>query len=743
MDEATLEPPASPDQSEPQKPVAPTTYLFADLTPENKEERIKWLEQRCVQRIADCRSELGIQYGISTPIRDTWAWNRYIATAHYNGNFEDRKGKGTVFDENNWSMNSLQHVSNMTAAQVVGDLLSTDPFVAVMPEKPGPDEKLAKQVEAKVQRGISESNIQASFAESVRIAIACGERAVKLSYEIDETAFFGPATVAVDQAGTPIKTESGQYIFPKDNWIPSPTVQGQVILEKDPSYVDALKPIQGNGVVALVSTLRYVPVDRLPQTITHFKGLKAYGMNYADFLFPRDIPHLSKADFMAHVYDENIESLKREYAYIPDIDKVAESGSMSGQSQPNREMGEHEMTLRDKGMVNLHECYIRCDADQDGKEEWIFALMDYRAQRIFHAEYLGNMKMKRPPFGFIRGIESVPNRPYGNGVYTIARDTELFIDVTFNRSALKSSKKGSLTFVHGDGIVELIDGKRLVIGGKEYYTIPPTSPYSATNPPAFRVNLNELDDKQLELMEKAQQALVLRFGVVSAADGSASDLNASDTKYGIQNIERTGNLIMRMTENMIAQDITELLELGTDLLLEKMDENEPVVVPNEDALATLNRDEIRGLNRNVRLLMTKMRSADAVAVNSAIEAVYDRWFKYPLAERKLVRTALINILRGYEVQDADEQLKEPTDEELAAEQQAIADAQAAAQQRPPSIAESLQIKYSDLPPKAKLDALLQMGFRNLTIEDMKDEPVQPPSQDSAKPEPSTETPNAQ
>ena len=712
--EEANEQPESPEVEQ-AEPAAPKVYLFADLDEESRKERLDWLGKRCIQRITDCRTDLGLPYGIETPMAGTWAHDRHIALAHYNNDFSDRVKGDNVFSENNWSLNSLEHCANMTAAQVNGDLVSTEPFMACMPEKPGPDEKLAKALEAKIQRDLGLSNIQQVLAESVRIAMALGERPIKLSYEVDETTFFGPATVAVDPQGAPIVTPSGLYIYPKDNWIADPSVQNQMRLEKDPRYVDILQPgTDAQGQPVMKSTLRYVELPRIPQTITHFKGVKAFGMHYADFLFPRNIPHLSKADFMCHVYDADKDELQRKYSYLQDIAKLPAGSAMSGENQPNQQAGER-MVASGNNYVHCHECYIRCDADEDGKEEWIFALMDYQTQQVIYSEYLGNMKMKRPPFALLRGIRSVPNRAYGAGVYTIARDTELFVDVTFNRAALKDSKKGSLTFVYEDEILEIKDGNKLMIGSKEIYTLPKNSQRTASNPPAFRINLNELSDGQLELMEKAQQALVLRFGVVSAADGSASDLNASDTKYGIQNIERTGNLLMRGTEEMVAKDIEELLDLFVDIDLENMDEQEPSVIQDEAELAMLNRDEIRVMERNVRLLLTKVKSSDQVQVSTQVVAILKDWVNSPPSVRKIIRTPYISILRGYEVQDADDILAEPTPQEIDAynKSQAVTPP-------PKNLAESLAIKFGDLPPKVQFAAVMQlpgMSKVGLTLED--------------------------
>jgi hypothetical protein len=231
-----------------------------------------------------------------------------------------------------------------------------------------------------------------------------------------------------------------------------------------------------------------------------------------------------------------------------------------------------------------------------------------------------------------------------------------------------------------------------VVGGKNVYHIPANSVYSKDRPGVYRINLNEVDDYAMTLLETVIQTGQLEFGVVSAADGESSNLNATDTATGVRNIERTGNILQQATENLITAAVEGVLRMATDLILENMNEEEIQYEPESEELASLNREEIRLLDRDVRLLLTKARSEESLATNSQVIVLIEKYFAYPKWMQKEVRPFYIEQLKTLEVQDADQRLKEPTDEEITAE------AQSASAKEDKPVSESITAKFEVLPP---------------------------------------------
>jgi len=477
----------------------------------------------------------------------------------------------------------------------------------------------------------------------------------------------------------------------------------------------------------------YKLVKNLTQTITHRRGLNVAGLFCEDFLYPIKCPSLQDpaCDIMVHCYDEPQESVEARYRNAGYLQKygdrsgpngrrskngparkasrsdaggdrpgggaaaMSESGALSQASMPIREAGEYH-TGSSRKMVNVHETYYRCRVHEDDEHEsWLFIVIDFLHRVPVYAEYLGNLQMKRPPFVLLRGVKSEPGRAYGVGVYKKFADKNLAIDVWFNRAALKSSKTGSLTFQHEDGWKAEYQGQQLVIGGTEVYKIPANASdqYGPNHPPVFRVNLNEMSDKEFELMEKLIQDGDLSFGVVNAADGAAANLNASGTATGVRNIERTGNILQRATEELMATDIEEILELVADTVLENLDEDTVQWIPGEEKLATLSRDEVRNLPRDVRVLLTKAKGEENLATNQQASQIVQDYYSKPLWLRAKIRGFVVQQLKSLFIADADQVIEEPTDEQIAAEQQ---------NQQPPGPAgqpkETLNIALKDIGP---------------------------------------------
>jgi hypothetical protein len=496
----------------------------------------------------------------------------------------------------------------------------------------------------------------------------------------------------------------------------------QLRLKKEPSFVldSSVAGPDGKPVYKLVKNLT--------QTITHRSGLNVAGLFCEDFLYPIKSPSLTDpgCDIMVHCYDEPQESVEARYrnaGYLGRYGKMkaeggwmkkmaaapmAESGPLSQASMPIREMGEYQVGSSRK-MLNVHEAYYRTRVHEDDEHEsWLFIVIDFQHRVPVYAEYLGNLKMKRPPFVLLRGVESEPGRAYGVGVYKKFADKNLAIDVWFNRAALKSSKTGSLTFQHEDGWKAEYQGQQLVIGGTEVYKIPANSSeqYGPNHPPVFRVNLNEMSDKEFELMEKLIQDGDLSFGVVNAADGAAANLNASGTATGVRNIERTGNILQRATEELMAADLEAILDLITDTVLENMDEAAVQWVPGEERLALLNREEIRNLPRDVRVLLTKAKGEENLTINQQASQIVQDYYAKPLWLRKKIRSFVVQQLKSLFIPDADQTIEEPTDAQIAAEQQG--------QQNQPQAKEALRVSLKDigpLSPNERAQALALFGIQ--------------------------------
>lgn len=670
-------------------------------------ERLSELTEECCDIIRMCRDQMGLDLGRNDGALSprgragSWAYKRQRARDEFSGDFDHRRSMKGVFAESWWSMNIPGRIVGALSSKLADDLVGSDPFFAAMPENIDDSDKaeLAKQVERKVQREITVSNMAAACAQAIRDGLCEGERVVKLTWEVKKTKYPGSGTVLVDKDGKPVLSPSGDYIYKFDDVLdvlvdqygnflkslqaaikdgsvtmqpgpdgkPVPQIpQGQILqsrLEKEPAFVMPPNP-------------QFALIEDLEITITHKNGLVADVLLTEDFIYDIYQPRLDLCTLMAHSYDAPLEELKATYPgsdYEANL-RLVDTGALSAAGNPLWITGEELRDTKVIPLMNVHETYRRCRVNPtDEYESWLFIVLDIVNRVPLFVEYLGRMKMKKPPFFIVRGFESVTTRAYGVGVYEKSQDKSLAIDMFFNRLCLKSGKSGSVTAYHRNAFEETKAGAKLKIGGTEVYAaLQADPPWGPNNPPVFRVNLNEVDEYSQELMEKLVGQMELEFGITSSGDASNTDLNSSKTATGIRNIERTGNTVQKATESMQADDITGGMEMAVDMVLENMDPEEAEYTPQEDKLATLNQEEIRMLPRGVRLLLTKTDSSQGIEVAEQVLSTLKDWAACPPALQKQLRPAFLKILKDLDIPDADEMLHDPTDAEL----KAASDAQA-------------------------------------------------------------------
>jgi len=691
-------------QAEDQSPKFSTSLQLAP-------ERVKWLEQLISRRISEVRDEMGIDHEGRVTLNG-WMEIRKNNQDSYNMDWTWRESKGGVFKESNYSLGSNKRYVRLTKAKACDDILGTKPYFSVFGDSQEEDEDLIFAVERKAQEAVENSNVTASLREAIKLALIRNECVVKTTYLRKATNFIGPAAVMIDDAGNPILTPAkGFFVMQNDDFVADPDTQGLFRLKKDPSF--SIQDPKQTGVQP-----QFHEFKELQQESVTYDGPDVRPLDYRDFLCPLRVASVHEADINVHTYSEDPEVVKALYGDI-DISARFFEEYESGVAQEIDAMGERGDTLSSQIVekMMLGEVYIRADADEDGSAEEIFAVMELTGQRLIYWEYLPNV-MKKRPFEVVVGIEKVPGRWYGVGIYTMMEHSETYIDAQFNRYNLKDSTTASATFIHADAVKEW-ETQQPILGGTNFYRIINSEQFNRNNPPIFRVNLNEQSETGERLMRIMQQAGDLQFGQISAEDASASRLNSSNTATGNMIIERSSNALTRETENEMSGSknsggIEAILDQVVDVTLENMDTTEMMFTKDGKKLLTLNRDEIRSLSRNVKLLLTRMKSAESIQSSQQALAVAKDYLslrKQDPATAKILRPEYIRQLKALQVDDADDRCPVIGDDEIQAWKQAQQQAQ-----QPPQKPESLSISYKDAPPPIQRQMEARAGFQPVTPE---------------------------
>lgn len=686
------------------------------------DERLTFCEQYIKQRIDELREEMGLD-ARGHPVEGKWIAVRQRHQDHYDNLLEYRKKPGSIFSESNVTTGERKRYVREMTAKITDDLIGTTPFFAAV-KRPGDTTDLATTVEEYVQLKADLSSLQPSLKMACRVALIRNEAVVKTSYDTLETPFVGPAEVYVNRDGIPIRTLSGELIYENDDFLPDPNVENLFRLRKDPLFVTKKDQY----------AVRHF--DALPQVLKQRDAVEVTVLDHRSFLCPLRVPCIHKADINVQLFDITETELKEKYggfeAFATYERRITDENS--GESMAREGQGEtpDEVASALVRKFKMAECYVRFDADDDGRsEETMFVLNLTNGHAVFW-DYLAN-QMGRRPFEVIPGVEKEPNRWYGIGVLHMMEDTGDYIDSQFNRINVKDSREQSITFRDPNAVKEWKHGQDTIFGTSHVYDVEPGYD-KEKRPPIWRSNLQEISETGFALMEKMQQLGNLQFGVISAKDASASNLNNSRTATGILNIERTANVLTKSTEGDMAIGITAVLQQFAETVLENIKEREVFFSRNGEALMNMNRDEIRLLEVSVRLLLTKSRSSETLATSERAILImkdYRMMMNTDPGGAEMMRDEYIEQLKALEVKDADKKLPVITPEMIQAHAKRM---EAAAKAESDANLKAF-MAYKDLPESVKRQMEADAGYDPAPPEEIALEKKEEKAAAKAKPAP--------
>lgn len=697
------------DASAPDKPAFQTSLK---LTPEQLQKLLDFVRTQ----LDTCCKEMGRgKDGRTEP--GSWLDRRrlnqlwYEGDLSWRGNDDTQQGTvylGGVFADSNFTRGDGKRYVRHMAAKVTDDLIGTSPFFAAMKTPMGQEKpELIKAIEEIAQEGVENSNVPDTMREAVELALVRNEAVVKVRNVFEATGFTGPAKVLVGPDGQPVRSpQKALYIFENDDMVAVPGDQsGLMALAKDASFTCSQEQ---------KSQFTYQQFDSLPQVSVRRKGLDARVLDPRDFITNLKGGDIHENQICAHYYDELPGVLKAVYGQF-DVSNAYYCAPESGEKAPIASQGEQATIGTAQEWVPISETYVRFDADEDGLEEEILLIVNRdRFDAPLFYDYLAN-HMKKRPFEVVHGLRKVPARWYGVGIYTDKFDQLIFVDKTFNRINLKNSKTCTVTAVRRNAIEEWSDQKLpIVLGGDEVLTLNDKWNSKEDGDWLEQKRLIEVSEEETSLMRDGIQSMDLEFGLISAADASASGLNNSKTATGIASIERSGDTLVKAVERIHQTGITNILEQCVDITLENLDPSTISLTKDAEAL-TLNRDEIRDLPRDVTLLLTRARSTELTQTNQQAIQTSQQYFALLAQDprqAKAVRPLYVSILTSLEVESADEMLPEVTDDEI----KAFAQAQQQKNQPPKEVATIALKDIGPLAPDERAQALKLLGITASTPE---------------------------
>jgi hypothetical protein len=650
---------------------------------------------------------------------EMWFKERDEFIAEHESEFGHRKRPGEIFSESNVSFNQSRRNTMPVVARLTRDYLGTEPFFAVTPIRLKGNSDLADRIQDYERYKMKQAGLKPDLAEAIETAAVVGERVMKITHIRDVSFYKRTANVLMGANGKEVRTSKDDVIYDYDEWVdaaifaddappvapgqpgvvpvapPAPVgvlpppmpfpadapavpiqtpAPGTLVLKKDPSMVRPADPLNFQRRSVDLQDVRY-------------SGAKAKGLHHRDFLCDLSEDDIQTSPFIAQIVDITVPALAQRYiapvetdlldaeekAFFGDLETnfLSLQGSTpepkSAEKKAEHALGEvsggHQDTLN--GRVKVVEAYLTCDVDGDLRQEDIMISIAFDESFAFFFDYTANIvpPVIGRPFRPVlyRGVR---NRWYGMGEYQWNRHDQNFIDWCVNRILFENSISGMIRWFNPD----FADGWDMEPprAGETLYRIKSPGPNFNPANGAGYITMPPLSDTSLELMKMKMQANQAESGNQSPGGDTLNQLPSSKLKYGIQALERAGDegysLKAIGLENPVESVVFAMI--ATDLA--NMDDVEEYEYTQGDQTltATMNRSEVDNLKFNVSLEMTLARGDQLYDQNTQATELVKEYMGFPAFQRTQVRPFYVKRLRAIDIQDADEAVPVPSDQEV-------------------------------------------------------------------------------
>lgn len=646
-----------------------------------KEDMERELGRNLVTSSSSWFAQTSNQATINTD-RYTWMGKRSLWELTYNNQLWWRKwiyGANSIFNQSNLSSLHSHRITCQMIAQAVDYFFGTDPWFATEPL--GSQEvDLADLLNEFAQFKADRNDLVATHKKGIEGAFVRGEAVAKTTYEVDEVIYEQFANVLIDQDGKYILDANGDWITDKDKFV------DQMADELDPQTG---KPIPGSKQPTGVRVLRKdmttpeppeknYESKKIMRRSTSFKGAKSDIVYWQDLLVPETAAHIQRggADIVIHLSDVQkiklIDLYKRrgmtqttaqdefdEYKKaLSLLEETGGSGShRTALKQARPDIGESIGYVGEpvhEPIMEIAECYMTYDANEDGIQEEIVCVIDVVSRLPLFYDYLPNVTPDGlRPFSVYRA-KPVEGRWYGIGAIQLFERSQKAIDLMFNRWNFAQSGSGRVTFWAPQNTSQGEQNPSLVLNSGLTYTLLKGKTAEET---LSYVTLPEVKGEDLfKTMEYLGQLVMSESGVASANDSAAAGLDTTKTATGINNIQTTNTVSGSFYWGSLEEAISDCTKRNVVTEFANADPIDVLRLFNGDhtKMMTLLSEDAEDLEINVSILLTRAKNQQLLqnaltAINSA-----QQYFQSPVPVQHRLVDLYRDVLRSLEFDDADE-----------------------------------------------------------------------------------------
>jgi len=622
---------------------------------------------------------------------DSWRASRERWENHFNNDVTWRTKDGSIWAISNMTLNLSRVFCRRMQAKAISYFFSTDPWFAAYPEGVE-DMELAEPIEKHARWKINQGDTKQVMRQASDKAFILGECVVKTLYDYRTETVQWKGKILVDDQQAPLLTGDGQFIYFDDGWIDDPkeiaraddAAQQQGIIRRMGQAWDALKVqvFGGSGIPQVLAKDTTIPKPEVTvwkegvwtRTYGLFNGPQSEIVPYLNFIAPLDVGDLQEADFIAHIYDKPMEWLAGQLNnYDPSDDDLSEVDHavlvenaiilLKKNYQPNTPDANDSNKSKESHtprILQLAECHMIFDADQDGKSEKITVIVDRENWLPIYYNWTRNVtETGMRPFTTVRSLE-VANCWWGIGVMQIFESAQEFIDRCVNRIEGRNQESGRITFWNPWLTVEGAKEPDLKLNHGKTYTMK-----SAEVDPGkvlSYVVLPPLVADTYKVMELVMQVMQQESGVITADANQASGLDQTKLATGIKNIERAGNELFGVYLQALELGLTSILKTSLTIIYTRMDKKEIFSYAEGSArkITELSPEQVRGISLNINLLMTRQKSEEALQQSLQGINIAKDFYALPPEQQERLKDVYIEGLKALGWQDADRIIKPMT-----------------------------------------------------------------------------------
>lgn len=562
---------------------------------------------------------------------------------------------GGIFKQSNLVVPLARRIARQMIARAQNYFFETDPWFAAEPEG-SEDVLLSDKIDRYAKFKLRQLGSKKNKERAIRLAFVRGECVVKTAHTVRDQLFNTYANVLVDVEENPILDATGEFILDTDAWQPASQVDPAT---GQPVATGGAEVLARDGVTEKPENLLWKEMI-VPRRQVIFQGPESAPVFYKDFLCPLVAPDVQQADLIAHLYDkpvmelvdlyvkrgmlestgkERLEAVQKTVQLIRDLtNNSAEAKSGSNRStRPNDEKGASDSSEnRGEPIAEIAECYLWFDANNDGILENIMLVIDRTNQVPLFYDYVANTTPDGlRPFEVVR-VNEVDGRWYGEGIMEMFESTQNIVDLLVNRWNHSQSRAGRVDFWRPDLTLEGKANPDLLINWGGTYTAAPGADVEKI---LHSVYLEDTKFENLERMfEFFMQIAMNESGVQHANDGQTAGLDTQKLATGIRNIEKAGQELFAPFISDLEPALEAVLKRELKVLFANLDRVEIFQYLAKDTstgqeikqLDQITPDEVRNLELNVSLLLTRYKGEQQLVQGQQASAIVREFYELPV-----------------------------------------------------------------------------------------------------------------